>query len=79
MLDGSSSLIKLIPGNVIRHKCYLQKFRWKLNEYECILGFICLGYLPIDEIKTELKRMSKGLTNTGYIILVEAIDKNMKE
>ena len=43
-------------------------------KYECILGFVCLGYLDVDDIKKSLKGMKQALTNTGYIIMIEAID-----
>ena len=53
MLDGSRNLLRLVKvQDVVLHKQSLQEMRWPSQKYECILGYICLGYLDKLEVNT---------------------------
>ena len=74
-MDGCKEMTDLIEEGIPKTTCYIQDYRWKLDNFDCILGYFCLCYLNVDEIESVLKEMKRSLRIFGCIIMVEPVLK----
>ena len=53
----------------------MERFQWEAEHYDCILGFVCLGYVMTDEVLDQLAKIKKAIKKDGIVIFVEAVVK----
>ena len=73
MLDGSQELSDKNEHPVVKYVEYIQKFKWKSNSYDAVVGVFCLCYLTDQEIEQVVLKMEESLTEFGNIVLMEPV------
>lgn len=78
MLDGAKGMIDRIKYPVMKHHSYIEKFDWRPQTYDCIVGVFALCYLNGLTLEETLNKMRLSLVELGYMVFMEPVDNSLK-